>query len=743
MLGVFQQVIKSIGENGEKTLVGFDKMYEGIRNELRGEIQSSVIMAERNLSSDFAIRVLKTLFLVKYFSNFKPTKRNISVLLIDSMEMDLKGHEVKVQEALNLLENQSYIQRNGEIFEFLTDDEKDIEQEIKDTDIDDQAVIQQLKELFFDEIIKDNKIPYTDNKQSYDFTSKIDGATIGREKELAVEIISENYADYSNTTYIASQTMGSSMMRLVLPANAIFIKDLKMYLKTNKYIKQSQSTTSKVERRRIIQDKQVQNSERRRNLILLSNQLLAGSDVYINGTKQEMGANSDGKSRVVQAFQILVKTVYSNLRMLGVTTYTEDTIKQILHTTQNELFKIEQTLTEAETEILTIINRRKMRSDRSSLSELKDILGSKPYGWYPNAVWSVTAKLYKRGQIELKQDSNMLEGGDVLQAFLNSAQYSNTLVQAQEAEDPEAVRALKSLYADFLDESCPFTIGKEMALSFKEKLREVLRETERFYMQRSEYPFLSALASPLEKLKNLVSKDYMQLLSQVKSYQDELLDFKELLLDPIKRFMNSEQCGIYDDIRKTLNGDKSNFEYTTGDELEILRQLLDHPKPYEGSLIREAKAAKDSLAEKVITKIDEERKLTSETIYNCVNTLKTEIDFEKLSPAEQADILEPFSEETKKVQNQRYIAILRESRSRIKNVILTNQLNEINRKSHVPETRVGEKPRAEIVKVISVGSVKVNFPKSQLKTDADVDAYVEALREEYKKQIQNNRRISL
>jgi hypothetical protein len=743
MLGVFQQVIKSIGENGEKTLVGFDKMYEGIRNELRGEIQSSVIMAERNLSSDFAIRVLKTLFLVKYFSNFKPTKRNISVLLIDSMEMDLKGHEAKVQEALNLLENQSYIQRNGEIFEFLTDDEKDIEQEIKDTDIDDQAVIQQLKELFFDEIIKDSKIPYADNKQSYDFTSKIDGASIGREKELAVEIISENYADYSNTTYIASQTMGSSMMRLVLPSNAIFIKDLKMYLKTNKYIKQSQSTSSKVERRRIIQDKQVQNSERRRNLILLSNQLLAGSDVYINGTKQEMGTNSDGKSRVVQAFQILVKTVYSNLRMLGLTTYTEDTIKQILNATQNELFKIEQTLTEAETEILTIINRRKMRSDRSSLSELKDILGSKPYGWYPNAVWSVTAKLYKRGQIELKQDSNMLEGGDVLQAFLNSAQYSNTLVQAQEAEDPGAVRALKALYADFLDESCPFTIGKEMALSFKEKLREVLRETERFYVQRSEYPFLSALASPLEKLKNLVSKDYMQLLSQVKSYQDELLDFKELLLDPIKRFMNSEQCGIYDEIRKTLNGDKSNFEYTTGDELEILRQLLDHPKPYEGSLIREAKAAKDSLAEKVISKIDEERKLTSETIYTCVNTLKSETDFEKLSPSEQADILEPFSEETKKVQNQRYIAILRESRSRIKNVILTNQLNEINRKSHVPETGVGEKPRAEIVKVISVGSVKVSFPKSQLKTDADVDAYVEELREEFKKQIQNNRRISL
>lgn len=744
MLGVFQQVIKSIGDEDEKTLVGFDKMYEGIRNELRGEIQSSVIMAERNISSDFALRVLKTLFLVKYFSNFKPTKRNISVLLIDSMEMDLKSHEANVQEALNLLENQSYIQRNGEIFEFLTDDEKDIEQEIKDTDIDEQAVTQQLKELFFDEIIKDNKIQYIDNKQSYDFTSKIDGAIIGREKELAVEIISENNPDYTNLTYLAAQTMGSTMMRLLLPPNAIFIKDLKMYLKTNKYIKQNQTTSVKVERRRILQDKQVQNSERRRNLILLSNQLLAESDVYINGTKQEMGTNTDGKARVVQAFQVLVKTVYSNLRMLGVTTYTEDTIKQILYSTQNELFKVEQNLTESEQEILTIINRRKMRSDRTSLSDLKDAFGSKPYGWYPNAVWSVTAKLYKRGLIELKQDSNLLEDKDTLQAFLNSAQHSNTLVQVQEAEDPQAVRALKSLYADFLDESCPFSIGKEIALSFKEKLKEVIQEMDRFYVQRSDYHFLSSLEEPLAKMRNLASKDYMQLLSQVKSYQDELLDFKELLLDPIKRFMNSDQCKIYDDIRNTLNGDRSNFEYISGDELVKLQQLQEDPEPYKGSLIREAKASKDALADKVIQKIEEERKQTSQAIYDSVNRLKAEADFEKLTPAQQAEILEPFTDETKKVQSQRYIAVLRESRNRIKNDLFTKQLNEIYRiTSPSPPEGDSEGPETERVRVIHIGSVKIPYPESQLKTEADVDAYVEALREAYKRQLQNNRRISL
>ena len=77
MLGVFQQVIQKMEEKDSQALVSFDLMYEGIRNELRGEIQSSVIMAERNLDNRFAIQVLKALFLVKYFGNFKTTKRNI------------------------------------------------------------------------------------------------------------------------------------------------------------------------------------------------------------------------------------------------------------------------------------------------------------------------------------------------------------------------------------------------------------------------------------------------------------------------------------------------------------------------------------------------------------------------------------------------------------------------------------------------------------------------------------------
>jgi hypothetical protein len=385
-----------------------------------------------------------------------------------------------------------------------------------------------------------------------------------------------------------------------------------------------------------------------------------------------------------------------------------------------------------------------MKSDRTSLHDLKELFGSKPYGWYPNAVWSVTAKLYKRGQIELKQDSNLLEDRDVLQAFLNSAQYTNTLVQPQEAEDPRAVRALKELYGEVFDEGCPFTIGKEIASDFKEKLKVLSQEVESYYRQRSDYPFLESLSESLELTKKLSAKDYAQLLTQVDEFKVELLDAKESVLDPIRKFMNGDQRKIYDDIRNTLNGDQSNFQYVDGEEIETLTQLIQNPKPYIGNAIREGKAAKDQLTEKVLAKITEEQKQTQSVIHDCLLRLKDEPDFSKLSEADQKVILEPLESELRKVQAQRYIGVLRDSRNWIRNELLTKQLDEINNRTPHHDFVIGEPPREPYnTKTISAVRIEINFPMSLLKTEADVDAYVEAMRVEFKKQIQNNRRISL
>lgn len=751
MLGVFQQVTVNIEDLKENSLVSFDLMFDGLRNELNGTIQNTIQLAEKNLDNEFAIKVLKTLFLVKYYSNFKTTKRNISVLMIDEMHIDLKKHEQNIDEALNLLENQSYVQRSGEVYEFLTDEEKDVEQEIKIIDIDDQQVTQLLKEIFFDEIIRDNKIRFFDTSQDYEFGSKIDGSSIGKEKELTVEIITENFTDYQNVTILQAQTIGTTGMKILLPSNVTFMKDLKMYLRTQKYGKQSMSTSNKPEVNRILQEKAVLNVERRKNLVLLGNKLLSEASVYLNGEKITTGSSSDGKTLVVNAFQNLVKTVYTNLRMLANVQYSEETFKSVVFGGKDSLFNNDDnTMTEGESEILNIINRRKGQSDRTTLSDLRFYFSKKPYGWYQNAIWTLVAQLYKRGKLELIKDSNVLENQEVVQALLNSASYPNVVLEPQAVIDPKLVNNLKQTYAEAFDETCSKNEAKEVANDFKLKLNEMYSTVSELYVRKSELPFVETLSDFRDQLHSLKNKDYSYYLNNLKDFEDDLLDSKENILDPIKKFINGDQVKIYEKVRNFLKSDLSNVGYVEGGEFSEIQMVMEAKEPYKGSTIRDAKELYDILTKNIQDKIFKEREHAIEKIENVAEKVRSKEEFTLLSEADQKRILLPFVDEIQKMKDQRYIGNMRSTATNIEDFIYNNQLNEMVQltKPKVEPTITGDgedndKPAVVTPHYVRLSSIKPNFGKTELRTEDDVNDYIESLRKAYVEKIKNNQRISL
>ncbi len=743
MLKVFQQVILEIEDKDERTLVSFDKMFSGIKNELRGEVQQSIIMAENNLDSTFAIQVLKALFLVKYFGNFKTTKRNISVLMLDNMEVDLKKHEQNIDEALNKLENQSYIQRNGELYEFLTDDEKDVEQEIKNTEIDEQKKTELLVNILFDEIVGDKKIKFLDNKQDYLFSRKIDGVTIGKDGELEIEMITQNYSEYTNTAFIQAQTMGSSGMKFVLPSDPNFIKDVEIYIKTEKYYKQKNSVTNRKEVTRILQEKITFNSQRKKNLVFLGNKLLSEATVYLNGSKHEMGATSDGKTKVVKAFQDLVKNVYSNLRMLNNIQFSEDTIRNVVRNEQDDLFGTDDaTMSEAESYIFNFVARRKARAERTSLQDVKNEFLSKPYGWYPNAVWTIISKLYKRGKLDLKEGSNTLEDQEVINVLLNSSYHTSILLEHQEITDPKKVQELKKVYADAFDETCSTNDAKDVAKAFKDKLNEMLVSVSQLLVRKTEYPFLDSLEPFSAKLKLWSNKDNSWFLNHISEFEDVLLDTKEDLLDPVRRFMNGDQRKIYDEVRNIVKGDTSNLAYVEGGELKQLQELIESNKPYAGNLIKDSKQAKDELVENLKSTIERERISALRGVEDSIHKIQAKEEFNKLENPEQLKVLQPFKDVMDTINKERYIAQIKDFKFKAQGALLEQQLN-LMAKLATPVSSDGSGVQEPVTHYIRKSNIRVEYKKDELSTEEDVDDYVEALRKTFKEQIAQNRRITL
>src|SRR5665647_1142535 len=174
MLGVVQQVAKDIGNVGMGQLATFDSMFAGIRASLKSSAQRSIDVAERNLDNPLAVRLLKALFLVKYVESFQATPRNLTVLVYDRFGLDLLALSEQVKEALTVLETQTYVQRNGNTYDYLTNEEQVIEEEIKNVDIDASEVSGRLFRMLSGDVIKTNKIRYAKNGQDFPFGFKLD-----------------------------------------------------------------------------------------------------------------------------------------------------------------------------------------------------------------------------------------------------------------------------------------------------------------------------------------------------------------------------------------------------------------------------------------------------------------------------------------------------------------------------------------------------------------------------------------
>ena len=108
MLEIFQDVCRSLKDEPLFTWATFDRMFEGIRNTLKTEILSAVNQAERSLDNPLAVRLLKILLMVKYARDFKATADHLKILLIDNLDANQRKLSEEVQEALKVLEYQTY-----------------------------------------------------------------------------------------------------------------------------------------------------------------------------------------------------------------------------------------------------------------------------------------------------------------------------------------------------------------------------------------------------------------------------------------------------------------------------------------------------------------------------------------------------------------------------------------------------------------------------------------------------------
>jgi hypothetical protein len=734
MLSVFQEVAKAIKQLPVGRLASFDQLYDGIRDVIRADKQQTMVTAQ-NQVGELELRILKALFLLKWVPQFKSTARNIAILLINEPNFDIRAHEQAVKDALINLESQSYLQRNGEIYEFLTDKEKDVEQEIKRTEVSDSEVIKALHRIVFDDVLRSNKIRFEDNGNDYSFAQKIDGGLMkGKEGDVVVNLVTPEHPNYGNEAILRSHNMGGSELMAILPAKDRLLDQIRSHLKTELYIRQNSGSEDEA-LNAILAVRARQNSARRQEITSQAEELLRTAVLVVNGQTLSVG-EGDPKTRFSKAYQELIRSAFPKLKMIR-GNFSEATVAQVVKEQDDLLEGSAIQLSEAEQEVLVEVERQQKLGERLSADDLVRKFEGKPYGWSNWATLTFIARLYRLGKLELRE-KELLSSVEVIEALTNNRKLGGVSVRKQEQFDASTINALKRFHQDLFNVQSPGTDARSTCEAFRMAMREEAQDLRDLAAQAGIYGFLAAVKPWAEHAAAMTKKDDSYLLNQLDTFKDSWLDAEEDVLTPLKQFLNGNQKAVYDQVKafETRYGDE--FADLPADLVQPLRTLLSSEKPYAGGLIPQANNAMAELQKQLEQRLQQAQAEALQQITEQEERLKADSDFQKLDVEQQAQVLAPTVQVKADVQGATKpgTALLRLNRYRAEEVP-----KQLQRMAALAAPKDAPPPAA--ITVVAASSLKVNCPLSQVTTSAELQQWLDALRAAALAELDQGHRISL
>ena len=594
MLAMFKESAMDYKEHEEGTLIPFHAFYDALENFLdhshRGVIikayDNSFINPEHKTKDVFAINVLKTLFMIKYVNNvIEANLDNITSLMISDIEDDRIELKAKVEDALKVLQRQMLVQRNGEIYVFLTDEEQEINREIESQNVEMAEVINKASEMIFEDIFTDKKYRYPafNGRYAFGFNSIVDDRPYksNQNYDIGVHILTPA-ADMGmdETTLRMISGQGREVLA-VLPDDRAFMEEIQRYLKIEKFLRLN--TSSALPQYETIKDsKRKEMRERNANAKLYLSESLKDADIYVNGDKAQINAK-EVSARINEALGRLVSTVYHKLSYIDAA-YSEDDISKLFKTSNQISLNLEggtEPNVHALDDVLSYIADNTRMHMKTSMKSIKDRFMKAPYGFVEDDVHWLVAKLFRRGDLAFYVNGSSVsthnKDAEELINYITKKSYVDKLmieqkVRVSEKEKKITKDIMKELFGT-AGNSDDEDVMMSSFIGYADKLTSALGKLEVRY-ESTRYPGKHIVEYGKKLLLELVQiQTPTEFFQTVAKKQDELLDFAEDY-EPVKAFFNSEQKTIFDKAILYLSKYDDSKTYIVDENLEnIVSQI--------------------------------------------------------------------------------------------------------------------------------------------------------------------------
>ena len=760
MLSGFQEAVQKIQEKDEYALVPFFRFYDTVHTFLDGSIRRVIERCQKAADNGDGIEqqdvdVLKLLYLIRYIDDIPSNLDNIVILMADDIRVDKIIMREAVRDSLNRLMGQkNYINRTGDTYNFLTDEEQDIQKEIKDTIVDTASIVGRIAKMIYGDIFTAKKFRY--GKYDFAFDQMVDGITVGvATGGMRLRFLTMNTDAIEKTDF---QLMAESKNNeaIVVLADTPYYESLESAMKIRKYVLQRNVSQLPKSMQKIISDQQDEATKYEESALVELQEAIEGAQFYVDGEHLEIKAGN-AKSRIEQSLEYLVAHVYSKLDLITENAGSDADIIAILTGAVTALPGMEpnRDAASAMEEYLEMQDAKKLPT---SMADVQSKYSAIPYGWKEIDIAAVAAQLIYSQKVTIKYAGNTIQPDDpkLPEMLRKKSEIGKTSISKRKTISATMMRDVKAMLREYFD-IMDVPDDEDGLIRF---VTEKFTEQRDYYVsldaryEGHKYPDRVLVQKAIRLMDDVLSqkKDNIALLERVLKKEDELFDNKEAMSNGIENFFKT-QVTVFDQavqFEKSLNDDRDriaeNEEAHKALNTIRLITLVQNGSKFNYNRIRELNPLMDTVRSAHDKMLEEKRAEVLETVRQCMEATHTAAGGNRKAAhwIEKSD--QYFSQCKEKIAVTKSLALLDAMflpMCQYKDEVVSNIETILTPPASKPSVQPDNEQTPTKKKVVRAYNRQVVFPAKTLQTDADVDDYVEKIRSQLKQLLKNCDEIKL
>ena len=454
MLSGFQEAAKKIQEQDENSLVPFYRFYDTVHTFLDSGIRRVIERCQKAAENNYDLElqdvdVLKLLYLIRYITDIPATLDNIVILMADDIRMDKIEKRESVRASLDRLLAQNYIARSGDLYAFLTDEEQDIQRDIKNTDVDTVTVIDRVAQIIFGDIYASKKCRY--GIYDFEFDKMVDGVTVGvlsggmKLRFLSVAADISEKSDF----HLMSSTGGEAAVVL---AETPYYDLLERALKIRKFVKQRNVSQLPRTVQDIIRNHQDNATQYELEAAEALRKAIENAEFYADGEHLEI-KGGDAKAKLDRALEYLVSHVYGELGLITKNAESEANIREILNgTTQEGVVGMEPNR-EAAAKVEEYLEMQSEMKRSTSMADVQSRYQAIPYGWREIDIAAVVAQLIYDQKVTIKYAGSTVQPDNpkLIDMLRKKSEIGKTIISRRESVSAASMKKARGILRDYFD----------------------------------------------------------------------------------------------------------------------------------------------------------------------------------------------------------------------------------------------------------------------------------------------------